>query len=93
MIPVYALTAIQKGLIFSNLMALGLNVTPEDERPLYMGALNTWIGVVSIVGALNGAIAKTIGFEALFVLTTVLSILSAWQFMTLHERLDDEPAG
>jgi len=93
MIPVYALTAIQKGLIFSNLMALGLNVTPEDERPLYMGALNTWIGVVSIVGALNGAIAKTIGFEALFALTTVLSILSAWQFMTLHERLDDEPAG
>lgn len=92
MIPVYSLTAIQKGLIFSNLMALGLNVTPEDERPLYMGALNTWIGVVSIFGSLNGVIAKLIGFEALFALTTVLSIASAWQFMVLKERLDDEPA-
>ncbi len=93
LIPVYGLTAIQKGLIFANLMALGLNVTPEDERPLYMGALNTWIGVVSIFGALNGVIAKTIGFEALFALSTVLSLASAWQFMTLQERLDDEPPG
>jgi len=91
MIPVYTLTAIQKGLIFSNLMALALNVTPENERPLYMGALNTWIGMVSIFGALNGVIAKTIGFEALFALTTLLSVLSAWQFMSLQERFDDEP--
>ena len=92
MIPVYALTAIQKGLIFSNLMALGLNVTPEDERPLYLGGLNTWIGVVSIFGSLNGVIAGLIGFEALFALTTVLSVASAWQFIALKERLDDEPS-
>ncbi|NLE52349.1 MAG: MFS transporter [Chloroflexi bacterium] len=92
MIPVYALTAIQKGLIFSNLMALALNVTPNDERPVYIGGLNTWIGVVSIFGGLNGVIAGVIGFEALFALTTVLSVLSAWKFITLKEHLDDEPA-
>jgi len=94
MIPVYALTAIQKGLIFSNLMALALNVTPSNptERPVYMGGLNTWIGVVSIFGSLNGVIAGLIGFEALFALSLALSVLSAWQFMSLKERLDDEPA-
>ncbi|NLX08386.1 MAG: MFS transporter [Chloroflexi bacterium] len=92
MIPIYSLTAIQKGLIFSNLMALGLNVTPEDERPLYMGALNSWTGVVMFTGALSGVIAKTIGYEALFGLTMVLSVLSAWQFASLHERLDDGDA-
>jgi hypothetical protein len=85
LIPVYSLTAIQKGLIFSNLMALGLNVTPPTERALYMGALNTWIGVVTLMGALSGVIAKWIGFEALFGLTLVFSCLSAWQFTTLHE--------
>lgn len=85
LVPVYSLIAIQKGLIFSNLMALGLNVTPETERALYLGTLNTWIGVVSIVGALSGVIAKTIGFEALFAITMALSCLSAWQFMLLHE--------
>jgi len=85
LVPVYSLIAIQKGLVFSNLMALGLNVTPETERALYLGTLSTWIGVVGIVGALSGLIAKTIGFEALFAISMLLSCLSAWQFMRLRE--------
>ncbi len=90
LIPVYSLVAIQKGLVFSNLMALGLNVTPEDERPLYMGALNTWIGVVAFMGVASGIIAETIGFEFLFLIVGVMACLSAQQFWTLHERLDGE---
>jgi len=85
LVPVYSLIAIQKGLVFSNLMALGLNVTPETERALYLGTLSTWIGVVGVVGALSGVIAKTIGFEALFAISMLLSCLSAWQFMLLRE--------
>jgi MFS family permease len=89
MIPVYSLIAIQRGLVFSNLMALGLNVTPSGERPLYMGALNTWIGVVGLAGLLSGVMAEVIGFEALFALTAVMSCVGAWQFLTLHERWED----
>jgi MFS family permease len=92
LVPIYTLTAIQKGLVFSNLMALGLNVTPDDERPLYMGALNTWIGVVTLTGALSGVVVEVIGFEALFMLMAVLSVLSVWQFFTLHESLQDGAA-
>jgi MFS family permease len=92
LVPIYTLTAIQKGLVFSNLMALGLNVTPEDERPLYMGALNTWLGVVVLCGVLSGAVAETIGFEALFFMMAVLSGLSAWQFMALREFLGETEA-
>ena len=92
MIPIYSLVAVQKGLVFSNLMALALNVTPEDERPLYMGGLNTWIGMVAFTGILSGVIAKTIGYEALFLLTAIMALLSAWQFATLHEHFtDDQP--
>jgi Na+/melibiose symporter-like transporter len=90
LIPVYSLTAIQKGLVFSNLMALGLNVTPENERPLYMGALNTWLGIVTLTGVLSGVIVETIGFDALFLMSFVLSCLSAWQFMILKERWRDD---
>jgi MFS family permease len=90
LIPIYSLTAIQKGLIFSNLMALGLNVTPENERPLYMGAVNTWLGLVTLAGSLSGVIVKTIGFDALFSISFVLSCLGAWQFMTLEERWRDD---
>jgi hypothetical protein len=90
LVPIYGLTAIQKGLVFSNLMALGLNVTPEDERPLYMGALNTWLGIVIISGGLSGVIADTIGYSTLFTLSAILSALAAWEFWRLRERLDTE---
>ncbi len=88
LIPVYSLIAIQKGLIFSNLMALGLNVTPDEDRPLYMGALNTWLGFVTLSGALSGVIADVIGFGGLFSMSLILSCLGAWQFWTLREQMD-----
>ncbi|HVO69668.1 MAG TPA: MFS transporter [Aggregatilineaceae bacterium] len=89
MIPVYSLTAIQRGLVFSNLMALGLNVTPSGERPLYMGALNTWIGIVVLAGLFSGVMAEVIGFEALFALTAAMSCAGAWKFLTLREHWED----
>lgn len=92
LLPIYSLTAIQKGLVFSNLMALGLNVTPSGEHALYMGALNTWLGIITFIGVLNGAIAEAIGFRALFALMLLLSILSTWQFMSLREQWEDEGA-
>lgn len=89
LIPIYSLTAIQKGLIFSNLMALGLNVTPENERALYLGSLNTLVGIVALATAGSGLIVATIGYEALFILTGLLACLGAWQFATLHEDLGE----
>ncbi|MBN2304162.1 MAG: MFS transporter [Anaerolineae bacterium] len=85
LILVYSITAIQKGLVFSNLMALGLNVTPEDEHALYIGALNTWIGIVALCTTLSGVIVEVISFQALFTLTTVLGVLGAWQFWAVQE--------
>ncbi|MBN1203168.1 MAG: MFS transporter [Anaerolineae bacterium] len=91
LILVYALGALQKGLVISTTMALGLNVTPETEHALYMGALNTWLGIVSFAGLLSGVIAKVIGFEALFALTLVCACLGAGFFLTLHEEWEGQP--
>lgn len=86
---VFALIAIQEGLVFSNLLPLGLNVTPSTERALYMGTLNTLVGVLALISAFSGAIVETTGFEMLFVLTAILAILSGWQFSLLHEPLQE----
>jgi dipeptide/tripeptide permease len=89
MIPVYSLTAVQRGLAFSNLMALGPNVTPSGERRLYMGALNTWIGIAVLAWLFSGVMAEVIGFEALFALTAAMSCAGAWKFLTLREHWED----
>jgi hypothetical protein len=86
---VFGLIAIQQGLVFPNLLPLGLNVMPNAERALYMGTLNTLVGVLTLTSALSGAIVKTTGYEVLFVLTAVLAILSGWQFGLLREHLED----
>ncbi|RPJ02731.1 MAG: MFS transporter [Chloroflexi bacterium] len=90
MFVVYALLALHKGLLFSNMMALGLNITPEGDHALYMGAVNTWIGVLLLVTTLSGAIARLIGYEALFALTLACAAISAWAFVTLVEDWRDE---
>ncbi len=93
MFIVYALIALYKGLLFSNMMALGLNITPEDDHALYMGAVNTWIGMLLLVTTLSGAIARLIGYDALFVATMVCALVSAWSFVTLNETWRDDAAG
>ncbi len=90
MFVVYALLALHKGLLFSNMMALGLNITPENDHSLYMGAVNTWIGVLLLVTMTSGAIARLIGYQALFALTLVCAVISAWAFATLLERWRDQ---
>ena len=92
MFLVYGLVALQQSLLASNLLALGLNVAPDAERALYMGALNTWVGLLLLVSMSSGLIAETIGYEALFLLTALLAAVSARQFATLRERLDDGQA-
>ncbi|MBN1564101.1 MAG: hypothetical protein JXA10_09680 [Anaerolineae bacterium] len=86
---VFGLIAIQQGLVFPNLLPLGLNVMPGTERALYMGTLNTWVGVITLVSAFSGVIVETTGFEVLFVLTALLAIFSGQQFSLLREKLKD----
>jgi MFS family permease len=90
MFVVYALLALHKGLLFSNMMALGLNITPEGHHALYMGSVNTWIGLLLLVTMLSGAIARLIGYEALFALTLACAVISAWAFATLAEEWKDQ---
>jgi hypothetical protein len=77
---VFALIAIQEGLVFSNLLPLGLNVMPSAERALYMGTLNTVVGVLALISAFSGADCRNYRFRSVVLLTAIhdLERLAVW---------------
>ena len=50
-----------------------LSIAPARERAVYIGFLNTVLGLVMFVPPLGGVIVDTLGFTSLFVITLVLA--------------------
>jgi hypothetical protein len=46
-----------------------LELTPEAERPLYLGFSNTLMGIVVLVSGLGGLVVDFLGFAGLFALS------------------------
>ena len=90
---IYSLYAAQAGLVASSLMALGLNVVPTQERALYLGAVNTFVGLVTLVSAFSGAVVELTGFDVLFAITMLFACLAGWEFWLLNEKLEAAPDG
>jgi MFS family permease len=57
------------------LMALLLDVAPDEERASYVGFVNTILGFVSFLPIFAGAIIDQVGFEPIFYTTTGLLLL------------------
>jgi len=57
------------------LMALLLDVAPDEERASYVGFVNTILGFVSFLPIIAGAIIDQVGFEPIFYTTTGLLLL------------------
>jgi MFS family permease len=57
------------------LMALLLDIAPDQERASYVGLVNTALGFVSFLPILAGAIIDRVGFEPIFFATTFLLLL------------------
>jgi hypothetical protein len=57
------------------LMALLLDIAPDQERASYVGLVNTALGFVSFLPILAGAIIDRVGFEPVFFATTFLLLL------------------
>ena len=58
-----------------SLMALLLDIAPDQERASYVGLVNTVLGFVSFLPILAGAIIDWVGFEPVFFATTFLLLL------------------
>jgi hypothetical protein len=53
-----------------------LELSPEDERTLYLGLSNTLYGVVVLLSGLGGLVVDLVDFGGLFGLTLVLYLLA-----------------
>ena len=81
LLPAYLFTAVflvsgigQSGRSIG-LMALLLDLAPDEERASYVGLVNTTLGFVSFLPILAGAIIDRVGFEPIFFAATVLLLL------------------
>ncbi len=58
-----------------------LEITPDENRPLYIGTLNTFSGLASAVGpTLGGFAAEIIGIRPVFLISSVLQFLGLAMF-------------
>jgi len=57
------------------LMALLLDIAPDQERASYVGLVNTVLGFVSFLPIAAGAIIDRVGFGPIFLTTTLLLLL------------------
>jgi hypothetical protein len=76
LIPVFLLAGIRNAAAGVAGNSLLLNIAPEDDRSLYLGFGNTWIGVVLLATGASGVIVKLLGFEALFIFTIAAHLLA-----------------
>lgn len=96
LLPAYLFTAVflvagstQSGRSIG-LMALMLDIAPDEERTSYIGFVNTVLGFVSLLPILAGAIIDQIGFEPIFFTASgllLLGYLSTWGWKAESQRL------
>lgn len=53
-----------------------LTIAPPNERPTYIGFLNTVLGIVIFVPVLGGVLVDILGFVALFILSLALALVA-----------------
>ena len=58
------------------LSAMLLNIAPDDQRPSFIGLVNTVLGFVNFLPILAGAIVDRVGFPPAFFTATVLILLA-----------------
>jgi len=63
-----------------------LHVAPENDRALYLGFTNTWLGVVLLLSGLGGGLVDLLGFEALFGTIVGVNLLAFYFFGRITER-------
>ncbi len=73
---VFALVGIVQSGSDISLLGMGLELAPPAQRSLYLGMLNTTLGVVSFVLILGGWIATRWGLESVFLVSAALALIA-----------------
>jgi predicted MFS family arabinose efflux permease len=62
-----------------------LDLAPARERPLYIGLMNTLLGVATFLPAVGGLILDLTSFAFVFALTLLFSVCGLWLAWGLEE--------
>lgn len=73
---VFFLLGVAEGALIVSGILVVMEFSPPDKRPTYAGLTNTSVGVVSIVGPLIGAWLALSGYNWLFAISAVASLLA-----------------
>ena len=90
---VFILLAVFNGATAISMTALNLNLSPEGERPLYLGLANTIFGIAFYLSAAQGALVSLIGYDGLFLLAAGLMTLGLWYTMRVHDPTEAVRSG
>jgi MFS family permease len=78
---VYALLGVAQSGAEIGCLSFELDLAPAGQRPLYIGLLNTMLGVVSFALILGGVVVSQWGLEAVFAVSVGCAIVS---FAAIH---------
>jgi MFS family permease len=81
LVPVFAASGIRESGIGVAGQSLLLDIAPRDERSLYLGFTNTFLGIVMFLSGLSGLVVARFGFLALLLVT------AAAHLFALHSAL------
>lgn len=74
---VFALAGASNAVVWAVAMSLTLELSPLDERPTYIGLLNTLTGPAALLAALLGLLADAVSFQAMFFISSMAGLLAA----------------
>ena len=67
-----------------------LEISPEKERPIYIGFMNSLVGPTVFLSAVGGLIIQLTSFTLLYLIlliTAILAVLQAFRLMQVHARV------
>jgi MFS family permease len=57
-------------------MTFLLEVSPPEQRPLYMGLANTLLGIGAVIPVAGGILVSTAGYPVTFIIAALWSVLA-----------------
>jgi hypothetical protein len=84
LVPVFVVSGIRESAVGISGQSLLLEIAPQNNRSLYLGFTNTFLGVVVLVASLSGVLVETVGFAPLLILSLVAYLLAVVAAMGLR---------
>ena len=66
-------------------MTYVLDIAPDHERGAYVGLINTFLGVVAFVPVIGGTLVDAFGFQFLFLIAFLITLVGVLASGALHE--------